>query len=186
MKITPLLLNLAFSPLLLSCGTETEPVAPAEILRPVRTLEVNPTVTKATREFPAVVDAARSADLSFRVSGIVNEMAFKEGEKVKKGEVIAKLDQTDARIELKSSQASYETARSNFQRGEKLVGPGHISQSDFDELKALYATAEAKLEATRQNLNYTVLRASLDGRLARRFVEIHEEVTPQTQIVTLQ
>ncbi|MBL3599291.1 MAG: efflux RND transporter periplasmic adaptor subunit [gamma proteobacterium endosymbiont of Lamellibrachia anaximandri] len=187
MKITPLLLSLVFSPLLLSCGTETEPVvAPPEILRPVRTLEVEPTVTKATREFPAVVDAARSANLSFRVTGIINEMPVKEGEKVKKGDVIAKLDQTDTQIELKSSLASYETARSNFQRGKKLVGPGHISQSDFDKLNAQYATAEAQLEATKQNLNYTVLHASFDGRLARRFVEIHEEVTPQTQIVTLQ
>ncbi len=186
MKISPLLLSLIFSPLLLSCGTETEPVVPPEILRPVRTLEVEPTVTKATREFPAVVDAARSANLSFRVTGIINEMPVKEGEKVKKGKVIAKLDQTDARIELKSSLASYETARSNFQRGKKLVGPGHISQSDFDKLNAQYITAEAQLEGTRQNLNYTVLRASFDGRLARRFVEIHEEVTPQTQIVTLQ
>ncbi|MBL3588768.1 MAG: efflux RND transporter periplasmic adaptor subunit [gamma proteobacterium endosymbiont of Lamellibrachia anaximandri] len=186
MKITPLLLSLAFSPLLHSCGTETAAVAPPEILRPVRALEVEPTVTKATREFPAVVDAARSANLSFRVTGIINEMPVKEGEKVKKGDVIAKLDQTDARIELKSSLASYETAQSNFQRGKKLVGPGHISQSDFDKLNAKFATAEAQLEATRQNLNHTVLRASFDGRLARRFAEIHEEVTPQTQVVTLQ
>ncbi|MBL3589985.1 MAG: efflux RND transporter periplasmic adaptor subunit [gamma proteobacterium endosymbiont of Lamellibrachia anaximandri] len=158
---------------MLSCGTETEPVAPAEILRPVRALEVEPTVTKATREFPAVVDAARSANLSFRVTSIINEMPVKEGEKVKKGDVIAKLDRTDARIELKSSLASYETAQSNFQRGKKLVGPGHISQSDFDKLNAKSATAEVQLEATRQNLNHTVLRASFDGRLTRRFAEIH-------------
>ncbi|MBL3601484.1 MAG: hypothetical protein JMN25_16735 [gamma proteobacterium endosymbiont of Lamellibrachia anaximandri] len=91
----------------------------------------------------------------------------------RRAEVIAKLDQTDARIELKSSQASYETARSNFQRGKKLVGPGHISQSDFDKLNAQYATAEAQLAATGQSLNYTVLHASFDGRLTRRFAEIH-------------
>ncbi|MET0052436.1 MAG: efflux RND transporter periplasmic adaptor subunit [Candidatus Thiodiazotropha sp.] len=157
-----------------------------EILRPVRTLEVMPTTGKLRREFPAVVDAARSADLSFRISGVIKEMPVKEGDRVEKGEVIAMLDQADARIELKVRQANYETALANYNRGKKLVAPGHLSQADFDKLKNEYASAEAQLIAAKQTLGYTVLKASFDGRISKRHVELHEEVSAQERIVTLQ
>ncbi len=180
------LLGLLALPFLFSCDAQTEPESVAEALRPVRTLQVTASAGKASREFPAVVDAARSAELSFRISGTIKEMPVKEGDKVEEGELIARLDQSDVRIQLKSAKANYETAKANYERGKKLVEPGHLSQSDFDKLKSKFTNAEADLAAARQNLGYTSLKASFGGRIAKRHVENFEEVGPQNPIVTLQ
>lgn len=155
-------------------------------LRPVRTIVASATVGLTGRDFPGVVIAKNRADLSFRVSGKLEELSIKQGEVVEKGQMLARLDQTDFKIKLEDKQASYLKAEANFKRATKLVKPGHISQRDFDQIKATYSSATAHLKAAEQNLIYTELKAPFTGSITKIHVDNFEEVAGTGRIATLQ
>jgi RND family efflux transporter MFP subunit len=160
----------------------TEPVPP----RLVRTLHVTALGSNTWHEFPGVVEAARKADLSFRVSGELKKISGKEGDLVEKGQLLAQLDDTDYRIQFDSRKAEFDKADNDFKRAGKLVEKGAISSADFDSLKAQRESAKAGLASAMQNLAYTKLKAPFPGRIAIRHVENYEEVQAKQIIVTLQ
>lgn len=155
-------------------------------LRPVRTIVASAANGLTGRDFPGVVVAQKKADLSFRVAGKLKELLIKEGDEVTTGQMLARLDQTDFKIALEDKKASYETAKANFNRSAKLVEPGHISKSEFDQIKSTYSTATAQLKAAEQDLAYTELKAPFDGSITKIYVDNFEEVTAKERIATLQ
>jgi len=162
---------------------QTQTEAP---LRPVRTILASASDGIAGRDFPGMVVAQNRADIAFRVSGKLKELLVTEGEQVVKGQIIARLDQTDFKIELKDKQANYDKSKANFTRSATLLEPGHISQREFDEIKAAYSTADAHLRAAKQNLIYTELKAPFDGSITKVHVDNFEEVMGKGKIATLQ
>lgn len=166
--------------------SEKEKQAEPDPLRPVRTMIAAATDPIIGRDFPGVVRAQNRADLSFRVSGKLKLLDIKEGQEVKKGDVLARLDQTDYRITLEDKKANYEEAKANFERSAKLLEPGHISQREFDQIKASYSTATAQLKSAEQDLAYTTLTAPFDGTITKIHIENYEEVVSKESVATLQ
>ena len=154
--------------------------------RPVKTMVIGEQQSGDSRSFPAVVDAIQKADISFRVNGKINKMLVKEGDEVKKGQLLAELDPTDFKITLKDRQASYDTAKANYDRAVELVKKGAISQVDHDEIRAKYHSAKANLDTARQDLRYTKLKANFNGYIAKRHVENFEEVIFSQEIFSLE
>lgn len=154
--------------------------------RPVKTIIIGGDAVTDMRTFPAVVDAIQKAEVSFRVSGKIQNVLVKEGAEVKEGQLLAELDPTDFDIRLKDRMASYNTAKANFDRAVDLVDKGAISRVDHDNIRAKYRTAEANLAAAKQDLLYTRLRASFSGSIAKRHVENFEEVGHSQVIFSLQ
>jgi RND family efflux transporter MFP subunit len=154
--------------------------------RPVKTVVISGSADKDFRSFPAVVDAIQKADISFRVDGKINKILVKEGDKVKKGQLLAELDPTDFKIKLKDRQASYDTAKANFDRAKELVAKGAISRVEHDDIRAKYHTASANLDTAKQDLIYTKLKANFDGVIAKRHVENFEEVIFSQTIYSLE
>lgn len=170
--------------LLTACDDTSQTNEPPP-LRMVRTIEINEPGDNFWREFPGVVDAAQKAELSFRVSGNLKKMPVKEGEMVKKGQLLAQLDDTDYTVQYKSRKAEYDQAASDFKRAESLVEQGLISRSDFDKLKATEKSAKSNLQAAKNNLEYTFLRAPFAGRIARRYVQNFEEISAKQPVFLL-
>lgn len=180
--ISPLLM--AASLLLSACE---EPVPTIETgSRPVKTIIVGGDASPDTRTFPAVVDAIQKAEISFRVDGKIKKILVKEGDSVSKGQVLAELDPTDFNIRLNDRQASYDTAKANFDRAKSLVEKGAISKVEHDNIRAQYHTASANLETARQDLIYTRLKANFDGIIAKRHVDNFEEVVLSQTIFSLE
>jgi RND family efflux transporter MFP subunit len=172
-------------PLLLTACTEEAPLPPPES-RPVRTMLVGGDIAGDFRQFPGVVDAIQRADLSFRVQGKLIEIMVKEGDMVKKGQLLARLDPTDYQIVLNDRKASYKTAEANYERAKTLLEKGAISKVDHDKIRADYFTARANLDAAEQDMKYTSLKATFPGYIARRHVENFEEVRRKQTVFTLQ
>ncbi len=176
----------AVSLLLLSaCGQQKTPVPPPDS-RPVKLFTVAGGEGSDMRHFPARVDAAQKAELSFRVSGRLQEIPVREGDLVQKGQLVAKLDPTEYQLVLEDRQASFDNAERNFQRGKELVAQGNISRTDFDQMEALYRTTSAALSQAKNDLEYTELRAPFSGRIAQRLVENFEEVLAKQTVFFLQ
>ena len=154
--------------------------------RPVKTIVIGDGSIGNTRTFPAVVDAIQKADISFRVSGKVQKILVKEGDEVKKGQVLAELDPIDFNIRLKDRKASYDTAKANFDRAKELVDKGAISRVDHDEIRAKYHTAKANLDEAEQDMLYTKLKANFGGIIAKRHVEKFEEVILSQPVFSLE
>jgi len=182
----PSFFSLLLASSFLLSGCEEPPQTIVASSRPVKTIIVGGDATSNTREFPAVVDAIKKADISFRVDGQINKILVKEGDDVKKGQVLAELDPTDFKIKLKDRQASYDTAKANYDRAVTLVKKGAISKVDHDNIRAQYHTAKANLETAKQDLLYTKLKANFDGVIAKRHVENFEEVIFSQKIYSLE
>jgi len=184
-------LNLSLATLILSTslffsGCEEPPQPYAASSRPVKTIVVGDINSGDSRTFPAVVDAIQKADISFRVSGKVQKILVKEGDEVKKDQLLAELDPTDFNIRLNERKASYKTAKANYDRAKELVDKGAISRVDHDNIRAKYFTAKANLDEAEQDLLYTKLKANFDGYIAKRHVEKFEEVQASETIFSLE
>lgn len=182
--LLPLSLLLAASFFLSACEQPEQSYVASS--RPVKTIVVGDVGSGDSRAFPAVVDAIQKADISFRVSGKIQKILVKEGDHVKKGQLLAELDPTDFKIILKDRQASFDTAKANFDRAKTLVKKGVISNVEHDDIRARFYTAKANLEAAKQDLAYTKLKANFDGVIAKRYLENFEEVVLSRPVFALE
>ena len=171
--------------LLTGCSGGEEPVGPPAS-RPVKLFTVEGVGTSALRNFPGSVRATRRADLAFRVAGVLQQMAVKEGQTVAKGALLAALDPTDFKIILEDRQATFDNAERNFTRAKELIVDGNISKLDYDRMEASFKTNRASLSAAKQDLEYTELRAPFDGSIGQREVENFEEVQAKQTVFRFQ
>lgn len=135
--------------------------------------------------FPAVASAAERSHLSFRVSGELSQLRVKEGDRVKKGDVIAILDPNDYQLDVDNATASYTVVDSQYKRSKPLVEKGLLAKSQFDEIAANRQIAYAELELSKLRLSFTQLKAPVDGIISRVAVEQFENVQPGQQIVNI-
>lgn len=170
---------------LAGCGGK-EPPPPEPVIRPVKTFVVERSSADAIRTFPGRVDATKRAELAFRVPGLLQEILVKEGDMVDEGQVLARLDPADYQLVLEDRKATFDNARSNFERAKELVADGNISRMDFDRMEANFRSSSAALSQAEKDLEYTVLQSPFRGRIAERKVENFEEVLAKQTIFTLQ
>jgi len=172
---------------LAACNKNSQPLeeTTAQQLKPVRTLTIG-AGAQSIKTFPGVVDAIQSAEIGFRVSGVLKKVNVKEGENVIKGSVIAELDQTDFIISLNANQSEFDRTSANFNRASKLIKKGAISQSDFEKLKAEKNIAKSQLDSAKQNLKYTVLTSPFDGIVARTYLSNFEKVSSSEKFAAIQ
>ena len=170
---------------LAACGKQEQTQAPAEVVRPVKTMLIQSADAGAQRSFAGRVEAANRATLSFQVSGKLNEILVKEGEKVVAGQTLARLDPKDLQLVVNDRTANFRRTEADFKRAEELVEKGHVSRSDFDKLRAAYQSASAALDQARNDLSYTELKAPFDGTVSRRLVENFEQVNAKQTVFEL-
>ena len=169
---------------LVGCDSSVEDKAEL-VLRPVRTMIVTSPDLIRSHEFSAVVDASRKADLAFKISGELIELLVKQGDEVTEGQVLARLDDSDVKIQLNEAKSTFEKATSDFNRAKDLIKTSTISQADFDQVQANFNSAKAKYDSAKNTLEYTELKASFDGVIARTYTNTYQEISAKSPIVTL-
>ena len=126
--------------------------------------------------FPAIANAADRSHLSFRVAGEVSRVLVKEGDRVVKGDVIAKLDPTDYQLDVDNASARFSVVDSQYRRSAPLVKKGLLAKSQFDEIAAQRQIALAELELAKLRLSFTTLKAPVDGIISRVNVDQFENI----------
>lgn len=185
-KISAHLLSLLFACSVIVGCAEAEPPPAAPSSRPVKLFIVDEGLGQELRQFPATIEAAKQAELSFRVSGQLAELPIREGDVVEAEQVIARLDPTDFELTVEDRQAAFDNSQSNFDRAQELIKSGAISRSDYDRMEAEFRSSRAALSQAKTNLSYATLRAPFTGRIARRYVDNFEEVVGKQAVVYLQ
>ncbi|MDV5171571.1 efflux RND transporter periplasmic adaptor subunit [Photobacterium rosenbergii] len=166
-------------------GCEKAAVEPRTVVAPVSVAEVRMAQAAPQLTFPAVAAAADKSSLSFRVQGEVSFIAVRPGDQVKKGQLLARLDPTDYKLEVDDAQAKFNVADSQYRRSAKLVKQGFLPQSQFDELKAQRRIAKARLDYAKLNLTFTELKAPFAGVVSRVPVEQFENVQAGQLVMNL-
>ncbi|HEU5396685.1 MAG TPA: efflux RND transporter periplasmic adaptor subunit [Verrucomicrobiae bacterium] len=121
-------------------------------------------------EFTGRVQPVDSVDVRPRVSGYIQQVCFKSGQLVKKGDVLFVIDPRWNQAVFDQRQAEFEQAKREEDRTAKLLGAQAISTEDADARKARYEEAKAALESARLDLEYTRVRAPIDGRVSRAYL----------------
>lgn len=181
---------------------------------PATKAEAKPTVFELSRSDVVTVEArelARRLPLSgslaplaqatvkSKVSGVVLETGLREGMNVNAGQVIARLDDADARARvaqyaaaLKEANARLALATKNEANSQALLKQNYISQNSFDTTRnsvelaqAAVDAARAQLDLARIALNDTVIRAPLSGVVSKRFVQAGEKLSPDSPVMAI-
>ncbi|CAH0525719.1 efflux RND transporter periplasmic adaptor subunit [Vibrio hippocampi] len=166
-------------------GCETAPVEPRNEVPKVKVANISTQDLKSQLYFPAIARAADRSQLSFRVNGEISVIDLNEGDFVKKGQVLAKLDPTDYQLDVDNAQASFNVVDSQYRRSSPLVAKGLLAQSQFDEIAAQRAYARAELDLAKLRLSYTQLIAPVDGVISRVSAEQFENVKIGQQVVNI-
>jgi RND family efflux transporter MFP subunit len=176
--------------LLTLIGCSKPVVITQEVIRPIAWTKVELSALEQIRTLSGVVASVETADLSFEVHGKVQEVKVNLGSEVKKGHILASLNKRSFNLALQSSQAEVEQAKASmveaknkYFRYEKLINQNLISQSEFDNAKALYQSSKsavdvtlAKLDIARKDLQDSVLLAPYDGIITKRLLEPSQQI----------
>lgn len=115
------------------------------------------------------VEAEKSADLAFSSSGIVDRVLVDVGSEVKKGDILATLQNDDLKAMLHVAQTALKYAKKEYERQEKVKNI--IDRSKFDQYAFKYENAKAQLQYQQALLDKTVLKAPFDGVVFAKSVE---------------
>ena len=197
-RLSSILLLLTLLIISAGCGGEVEE---KKFVRPVRAMKVADISGISSGSFPGQARAEDRVNLSFRVGGPLIERPVKVGDKVKKGDLIARIDPRDFEVALRNAEgalgivnAELNFAKSDYERALNILeeDPGAISMTlvdrkreDVNRLKAQAKSLTAQVDGAKDALSYTYLKAPLDGEIVATYVENFEVVLPKQPIVRL-
>jgi len=130
-------------------------------------LEVAPTTMADRINLPGVIEPWEKLQVMAEVHGTVIETPVKEGDRVEKGQVIARIDPTDFRIAVDSTRATHELAVADFKRLTTLFDKGIIPKAQVEKLDAQVKTSKAALENARLMLSRCTITAPMAGVIRR-------------------
>ncbi|WP_321810033.1 MULTISPECIES: MexX/AxyX family multidrug efflux RND transporter periplasmic adaptor subunit [unclassified Burkholderia] len=185
------------------CGKGERDKAP-EAIQDATVVTVRPTAVPMTVELPGRLDAYRQAEVRARVAGIVTARTYEEGQEVKQGAVLFRIDPAPlkaardaARGALAKAQAAALAASDKRRRYDDLVRDRAVSERDHTEAvagdtqaKADVASAQAELARAQLQLDYATVTAPISGRARRALVTEgalvgQDQATPLTTVEQL-
>ncbi|HEX7118275.1 MAG TPA: efflux RND transporter periplasmic adaptor subunit [Longimicrobiales bacterium] len=158
---------------------------PGDRVIPVATATVEVGTIARSITVSGVVEPLRAVGINSQLSGAVLEVRVEEGDVVRAGAVLARLDDREVRAQLASAEAAFEVADAAFQRSERLFERQVITRAEYDRDRAAYAAARAQLEQLRTRLDYTTVQAPISGVITEKHVEAGDIVSNQTRLFAL-
>ena len=158
--------------LFFSCSSSDQPVTgPSGPARPparVKAVVVQPQTVLNIRHSTGTFVANESIEIRPEISGVIFDLNFDDGEYVRKGDVLARMDQRDIIAEIKKVEVDLELAESLLQRADTLLKIDALSKEEYDQIKNQVATLKAEKEILQVRLDKTELTAPFTGILGLR------------------
>lgn len=132
------------------------------------------------------LEAVQGTEITAQIAGNVTAIAFRSGERVHRGQLLVRLDDSSQQAQLHADQAKLTLAQATLARAQKLYAAHAASQSDLQTAEADAAAAQAAVEGDRATLRKLDIAAPFDGKAGIRAVSLGQYVSPGTAIVDLQ
>ena len=180
---TALMAALVPAALVLGCGPVREP---ARRLPLVQTEPIEPAGFQAGFDTVSTLEAEEEVDLAAQAGGRIQRLLVRQGDRVRQGQLLLVLDQTQLRAEVASLRAEMQTNRLNYQRYQDLARQGAASALQRDEFRQAYIAAREALVAREADLAFKDLRAPISGTVADLRVkqgDVIEAGVPLTRLI---
>lgn len=189
---------LALALALAACGEAPAPGVPPPAAAQVASAAVEVRAVELTATAEAVIEAVRQSTVSAQLAGRIVELNFDVGDFVKKGAVIARIDERAvaqaaeaSEAQVREAQAALGNARATYERSKQLLAQKFISQAALDQAEAAYKAAQARVTAllagagvAATERSFATLVAPYSGVVSARHVELGEMATPGRPIMT--
>jgi RND family efflux transporter MFP subunit len=170
---------------LTACGQESETVT-EEVARPVKMLEIGGGGAVEVLEYPGEVAPLQDAEMAFEVAGKIIGFPVDEGQEVKKGDILARLDPRDFQANLDAMFSREKTAKATYKRNESIHKEGVISDQQLDVVLKNYEVARADADIARKAMDDAILRAPFSGKVAKKIKADFKNVKAKEPVLILQ
>ena len=160
---------------------------PGALQRPprVQTQAVEPAVFQTSVDTVSTLEAEAEVDLAAQAGGRIQRLLVRQGDRVRQGQLLLVLDQTQLRAEVASLRAQMQTNRLNYDRYRELALQGAASAVQRDEFRQAYVAAREALVAKEADLAFKDLRAPITGTVADLRVKQGDVIAPGVPITRL-
>ncbi|MDR2562583.1 MAG: efflux RND transporter periplasmic adaptor subunit [Prevotellaceae bacterium] len=135
--------------------------------------------------FPGKVKASSEINLAFRISGPIAKINVKEGEFIKKGQVLAEMDSRDYAIQFSATEAEYKQVKAEAERVIQLYEKQSVPENDYDKAVSGLQQITAKYDAHKNALNDTKLIAPFDGYVQKRYFDKDETISAGMPVLSI-
>lgn len=151
-----------------------KPVTQTDSLRSVLITSPMPIGNSSSETYSGVIEEGKSVNASFMADGKINSMAVKEGDRVKKGQLIATLDDSDYKIGVNQLKVQFKQMTEEKKRMDEMFARHNIAPNDYEKFTAGYEQLRLQIEMAENKLGYTKLYSPTDGYVAEKFMESGE------------
>ena len=130
--------------------------------------------------YSGTLEPEKSVQLGFAVAGIINNVAVQEGQRVRQGQLLARIDDAEYRNALAITQAGLAQSQDLYQRLSGLYQQGSLPAKDYVDIKTRVAQAQAQQNITAKHIADSRLYAPMAGVVSARLVEPGSAVSPGT------
>ena len=167
-------------------GCKNSPKEQVEIVQPVKVFEVgNNASGSSVKVFTGLVKESREVKLAFQIPGPLVSLNVDQGQFVKKGDLVASINERDYLVQLEAANAQFENAKLQAERYTALYEKKSTSKSVYDQIQAAFKLAKAQKEAAENALNDTKIYAPFSGYVQAMYAENFEKVGAGQPIVSL-
>ena len=182
LRLVPLLFVLAVPA---ACKKE-EVVAVEPPPRPIKIYRLDGQLGTTRPDYPGRIKAIKVVELAFEVEGRITDWNVEEGQRVKKGQILSRLDARDYQAQVEAALARLRLAEAEYRRESKLFASGSGTQRDLDVATRSRDVSRADLRISQKALEDTKLRAIFDGVIARKLVSDFRNVAAREPVLLLQ
>lgn len=136
-------------------------------------------------QYNGTIQADKTIDLSFQVAGTITAFPVQTGQYVKKGQLLASVDETVYRNQYEAQQAQARLAEENYRRVLEVYKKGSIAEINMLDAKSKYEQASAAARATYQNIAHTRIYAPRNGYVGSKRVEAGATASPGMPVLQL-
>ena len=160
--------------LLSACGNgdaEKKKAEEAIALVPVEAVAASARPIDASYSGTATLEADREADVVAKAGGVLLKLLVEEGDAVRQGQVLARLDDASPRLSLAKAEATLRKLEADYRRADEMFGRKLLSLEEHDKIKFDLDNQRAVHDLSRLELSYTNVVAPIDGVIGRRMVK---------------
>jgi len=132
--------------------------------------------------YNSTLETEEMADVYSRIPGLVENIFVEEGDRVKKNQPLLQIERDQYLFEEQKAKLEYDKQKSEFARFEALKDKNLISIEEFETGRILLSQTELQWKQAKLNLDYTIVRAPINGLVGERFIRLGDRIQTSTRL----
>ena len=165
------------------CSSESESGSSAESAAAIAGYEISPINMSRIVRASATIEPENVITIAGRMSGLINEMKVREGDRIEAGEIIIRFDIEEQQAELTRARAELDLANAIYERNRTLFDRDAISVAEYEESRANRIIAESDVRLLETRVNFGTVRAPQTVTVLRRHVEEGDAITANQPLI---